>query len=74
MEAVLGGRVDSRLVGAVEGDAAGSLGAGVGGLLAEQVAAGSTQAEAGRARTGGGQQAAAGYRAHRGSGSVGVGC
>ena len=65
VEAVLGGGVDPRLVVAEEGDAAGALAAaGLGRLLADQVAAGA-EADPGGADAGGPEQAAAGYRAHR---------
>ena len=57
MEPVLGGGVDPGLVLAVEGDAAGALAAGLGRLLADQVAAGAEADRAG-AEPGGGQQAA----------------
>ena len=64
VEAVLGRGVDPGLVLAVEGDPAGAVAARLGGVLADQVAAGA-EADAGGADAGGGQQPAAGDRGHR---------
>src|SRR4051812_9688840 len=60
VEAGLGGRVDPRLGGAIEGDAAGALAARVRGLLTDEEPPGGAEPKPSRARTGGGQQAAAG--------------
>ena len=63
------GGVDPGLVLAVEGDRAGAVRLGLGGLLPDQEAGRAAEPDAGRAGAGRGQQAATGDRGHRGAGS-----